>query len=77
MSFNYKGGVRLLDGHGRLLITRSFLIESLSFFDMLVGYGYRSGCTIIFSSQNPGTRPPSFLGGSAEDSEEKDGFQAS
>ena len=30
-----------------------------------------------FSSQNPGTRLPSFLGGFAEATEEKDGFQIS
>jgi hypothetical protein len=29
-----------------------------------------------FSFQDPGTHPPSFLGGFAEDTEEKDGFQA-
>ena len=28
-----------------------------------------------FSFQDPGTRPPSFLGGFAEDTEEKDRFQ--
>ena len=77
MSFNYKGGVRLLDGHGRLLITRSFLIKSLSFIGRLVGSGYRSGSTMNFSFQDPGTRPPSFLGGFAEDTEEKGGFQTS
>ena len=30
-----------------------------------------------FSFQDPGTRPPSFLGGFAEDTEEKGGFQIS
>ena len=29
------------------------------------------------SIQEPGTRPPSFLGGFAEDTEEKNGFQTS
>ena len=37
----------------------------------------RSGSTMNFSFQDPETRSPSFLGGFAEDTEEKGSFQTS